>query len=103
MPAHRKYANSAAKQAAYRSRYKARAHLPQTTPATGAVYRRWETMRKQALSLLNQVVCEMETYHDQRSQAWQDSLRGEAFNELMESMAETAEALTEISVHLPES
>lgn len=36
---------------------------------------------------------EMETYHAQRSEAWQDSQRGEAFTELMESVEEIAAAL----------
>jgi hypothetical protein len=54
-------------------------------------------MRKQALSLLNQVIAEMEIYYDQRAETWQESERGEAFLETMESVTEVAEALTEIS------
>ena len=60
-------------------------------------------MRKQALSILEQVTCEMETYHDQRSEAWRDSHRGEAFTELTESVAEAAEALREIPSNPSES
>jgi len=96
MPAVRKYANSAERQAAYRSRCKTRDEPLTGAPAAGSVYRRWEAMRKHALSLLNQVACEMETYHYQRSEAWQDSRRGEAFTEMMESVADIAEALKEI-------
>lgn len=103
MPTLRKYVNSAQRQAAYRSRCKVRGEPPQAAPATGAVYRRWDKMRKQAMSLLNQVVVEMETYHDQRSETWQDSQRVEACIELMESVAETVETLTEMSMHLPEA
>jgi transposase-like protein len=50
-------------------------------------------MRNQALDLLNQVIAEMEIYHDQRSETWQESERVEQFNELMESISDTAEAL----------
>ena len=97
MPAQKKYANSAQRQAAYRSRCKERTEPPQTALATSAAYHRWKKMREQALSLLNQVVAEMEIYHDQRSETWQESGRAEEFVELMESIAETAEALAEIS------
>jgi len=53
-------------------------------------------MRKQAFCLLEQVAGEMQAYHAQRSEAWQDSQRGEAFAEMMESVADAAEALKEI-------
>jgi hypothetical protein len=52
-------------------------------------------MRKQAVGLLEQVAGEMETYYAQRSEAWQDSQRGEAFTEMMESVADAAEVLKE--------
>ena len=102
MPATRKYANSAQRQAAYRARRKAHSKPPTAAAVTGAAYRRWEAMRKQALSLLEQVVCEMETYHAQRSEPWQDSPRGEAFVEMMESLADVAEALKDIPSNLSE-
>ena len=97
MPLPKKYANSAQRQAAYRARCKARGEPPKTALATGAAYRRWEKMRKQALDLLNQVVVEMDIYHDQRSETWQESEKAEEFMELMESISETAEALSDIS------
>ena len=103
MPATRKYASSAQRQAAYRARCKARFDPPPGAPATGSVYRRWEAMRKQALILLEQVVCEMATYHAQRSEPWRDSRRGEAFAEMMESLADAAEALKEIPSNLSEA
>ena len=53
-------------------------------------------MREQALCLLEDVTREMETYHSQRSEAWRDSERAEAFIEMMESIADAAEALREI-------
>lgn len=53
-------------------------------------------MRRQALCLLEQVISEMETYHDERSEHWQDSEKGEVFTEAMESIAEIAAALEEL-------
>jgi hypothetical protein len=60
-------------------------------------------MRKQALSLLEQVACEMETYLTQRSEAWQDSRRGEAFVEMTELLADIAEALKDIPANISEA
>ena len=103
MPTTRKYASSAQRQAAYRARCKAHSKPPTAAPATGSVYRRWEAMRKQALVLLEHVVCEMETYHAQRSEPWQDSPRGEAFAEMMESLADAAEVLKDIPSNLSDA
>jgi len=72
-------------------------------PVVGTAYHRWEKMRKQALALLNKVVNEMEIYHDQRSERWQDSQRAESFIETKESLEEISETLAEMSMHLPEA
>ena len=53
-------------------------------------------MRSQCLSILEAVIGEMETHHDQRSEKWWDSERGEAFAEMMESIAEIAAALRDL-------
>ncbi len=53
----------------------------------------------QALFLVEQMSQEMEAYYDQRSDVWQESERGEAFGEVMESLTQIAEALSE--VYLP--
>ena len=53
-------------------------------------------MRAHALSLLEQIASEMETYHGQRSESWQDSERAETFAEVMESLAEIAVELRDI-------
>jgi hypothetical protein len=58
--------------------------------------RRWDAMRRQALCFVEQVASEMETYNEQRSEKWQDSEKGEAFIEMMESIAEIAAALREL-------
>ena len=103
MPAARKYESAADRQAAYRLRCKERERSPPSSRATGSVYRRWEAMQRQALSILEQVTGEMEVYFDQRSEAWRDSDRGEAFAEMMESLADVVEAAKEVPSHLPES
>ena len=61
-------------------------------------YRRWALMKGQAADLIEQVVSEMETYSDQRSEHWQDSESGEAFLEAMESIAEIAVALRDLEI-----
>jgi hypothetical protein len=58
--------------------------------------RRWDAMRRQALCLIEKVTSEMDMYHEQRSEKWQDSEKGEAFIEMMESMADIASALREL-------
>ncbi len=103
MPAARKYATSAQRQAAYRVRRKAPSELPHDGPSTAPAYRGWLAMRKQALSLLEEVACEMQTYHTQMSEAWRDSQRGQAFAEMMESLAEAAEKLKEIPSNLSQA
>jgi len=95
MPAHRRYASNADKQAAYRQRCKAQVESESAGPPIPG-YRRWEAMRRQALHLLEQVASEMEIYYDERSDAWQNSERAEAFTEVMESVAETAAALRDL-------
>jgi len=98
MPTLRKYANAAQRQAAYRRRL---ADQPQSKLVTTAIppvpgLRRWRAMRNQCVSILDAAVGEMEIYHNQRSDAWQDSERGEEFTDMMESMAEIAAALRDI-------
>jgi len=53
-------------------------------------------MRSQSLCLLDAAISEMESYHDQRSDAWKDSERGEALSEMMESMADIAAELRDL-------
>jgi hypothetical protein len=67
------------------------------------VYSRWKSNRQQALGLLEQVNSEMENYHNQRSDAWQDSDRGETFVEMMESVADIVEALRQLSTNPSEA
>jgi hypothetical protein len=80
MPTPRKYATAAQRQAAYRQRHQARqqAGLAANFPSQPG-RRRWQAMGAQALGLLIAVAAEMEHYYQARTQAWQDSERGEAF------------------------
>jgi len=98
MPTPRQYASAAHRQAAYRLRCR-----EQARPAHGGAprpsqpgRRRWAALCAQALSLVELAGREMEAYYDQRSEAWQESDRGEAFSEVMESVAQIAEALSEV-------
>ena len=94
MPTPRKYTSAAQRQAAYRQRCAGQGN-PAAIPLLPG-HRRWKAMRKQSLSILDAAVGEMEAYHDQRSDAWRDSERGEALTEIMESMAEIVATLRDI-------
>ena len=48
------------------------------------------------MHLLEQVALEMETYYDQRSEAWQESESGETFTEALESVTELATGLRDL-------
>jgi len=92
MPTARKYESTAQRQAAYRLRCKER-----EVPVQAALGRKsWKAMLGRALSLVEQTSEQMHGYYDARSEAWQDSDRGEAFIEMMESVADAVEALREI-------
>jgi hypothetical protein len=103
MPAARKYESAAQRQAAYRLRCKTRGGPPMSAATAGSAYHRWETMRKQALSILEQITGEMEVYFDQRSETWRDSARGEAFAEMMDSLADIVASAKEVPSHLPDA
>ena len=99
MPAPRKYASAAQRQAAYRLRCRERTQAAGRTaplPASPG-RRRWEAMCGQALCLLQAMSQELEAYADARTEAWQESERGEAFGDLLESVTQIADALSEVS------
>jgi len=98
MPTPKRYESAKQRQAAYRQRCKARPDAAPVKPSMPG-RRRWEMMRRQSLSLVEMVAQEMETYHDQRSEQWQSSERGEAFAETLESLADIAAALRDIPSH----
>lgn len=96
MPTPKKYASAAQRQAAYRQRLAAQTQTKARAIPTMPGYRRWKVMRIQCLSILDALTGEMETYRDQRSEHWRDSERGEAFDEVVESIAEIVAALRDL-------
>lgn len=95
MPMPRKYESVAQRQAAYRLRCRQREQAANSIPSMLG-RRRWRAMLAQALYLVEQAGREMECYHDQRSEPWQESEAGQAFAEAMESAEEVVCALREM-------
>jgi len=103
VPTPRKYESAAARQkptglarpppARIRSRAACRrgAGIP-TMPSAA----RWRSLKEGALRLLETLEGEMRAYADERSEAWQESERGEAFEEAVDLVAEAAEAVRSI-------
>jgi hypothetical protein len=97
MPTPRQYPSHAARQAAYR----ARCRLASTPSAERPIppvpgYRRWGALLGQVHALVQQVCTEMTTYQAERSDAWQDSDRGEAFADRLAALEELQDQLTEL-------
>src|SRR5437870_8115676 len=94
MPTPKQYASPAQRQQAYRQRQQQARLLERQEkglPALPAIaslpgQRRWQALLAQAHAALVCVHSEMQTYYDQRSDAWQESLRGEALLERIESI-----------------
>lgn len=96
MPQPRKYENRAAQQAAYRKRQtlaqqqmlsqKGLPPLPTLPTIPGQA--RWRAMIGQAQTLLCQAAEEMQSYHDERSEPWQESAKAEALLARMEYLQE---------------
>jgi len=101
MPQPRKYANRAEQQAAYRHRralseaqllaQKGLPPLPVIPTVPGKA--RWAAMIGQARMLLWEAVQEMQGYHDDRSEFWQQSERAEELHSRMEQLEELIHAL----------
>src|SRR5580658_10550207 len=101
MPQSRKYASRAAQQAAYRKRQArereallASKGLP-LLPAISTIpgHARWNAMLVYAQTLLTDAADEMQEYHDDRSEQWQDSAKAEAMLERVELLHEAAEQI----------
>lgn len=104
MPRPRKYESRAQQQAAYRSRVQ-NAHnalvqskgLPSLPAISGMPgYPRWKRIRGQAMNLLVLEADEMETYYEERSEAWQESERGEEFLVRIERLQDMISQLEEL-------
>jgi hypothetical protein len=104
MPQPRKYANRAAQQAAYRDRQarerelllasKGLPVLPAISSMPGTA--RWKGMLLHAQTLLTHAVDEMQDYHDDRSEEWQESCKAETLLERMEVIQMAADAVAEL-------
>lgn len=92
----RKHATPAQRQAAYRKRCEAARNqqlnargLPALpTIATLPGQARWTTALSSAQALVAQVSTEMHGYYDERTETWQESERGEAFQERLDMIEE---------------
>jgi hypothetical protein len=102
MPRPKQHENAAQRQAAYRQRVR-QAHmaqlrdkglppLPVLPTIPGQV--RWQALLGQAQWALSQVCEEMEEYAAARSEAWQESERGDLFAERLEAVQELEGELT---------
>jgi hypothetical protein len=97
MPTPRQYDTNAARQAAYRARHRA------TTPATSRSSvpqvtgpRRWTVGSRHAQEILARVAQEMASYWDDRSEAWQNSERGEQLTDRIAAMEDILDMLNEV-------
>lgn len=100
MPAVRKYASAADRQAAYRERCRRRLWAQESDGSVSAASvppapgkRRWDAITRHALCLLEQAAEEMQDYYDRQSETWQESEAGESLIERLESMTEIVEVL----------
>jgi hypothetical protein len=88
----------AQKQAAYRDRLRLRA-LGQLPASPGAcnipAEKRWKTALSQALRLIEQTRDEMQAYADDRTEGWQESERGEAMQERIDSLGSIIDDITD--------
>ena len=104
MPTPRKHANPAQRQAAYRARLRevraqelADRGLP-PLPAIPSIpgQRRWNALIRRVLRVLETLAVEMQSYYDDRSDAWRDSDRGETHLERLEAVEAAVSAAEEL-------
>jgi hypothetical protein len=106
MPIPRQYANDADRQRAYRQRQaqarqdelaaKGLPALPAVATMPGKA--RWTAMLDQATTLLQTLHDEMENYHSDRSEEWQESERGQEFSSNVEAISDLADAASQLSI-----
>lgn len=104
MPQPRKYETRAQQQAAYRKRQalsqqallsqKGLPPLPAIPTMPG--HARWSAMIAQAQTLLSAAAEEMQTYHDARSEPWQESSKAEELLTKLERLQENVAQLQDI-------
>lgn len=106
MPQERKYPSNRHRQAAYRLRQKRALEKRLTEPAlppmppipTMPGSARWTAAIDRSTTLLTAVREEMQTYFDDRSEAWQEGERAEAMLENMEALEQAIDALAALRV-----
>ena len=104
MPQPRKYATRALQQAAYRERQvRSQQELlgQKGLPALPAIptlpgHARWRAMIAQTQILLTRATEEMQSYHDARSEAWQEGARAEELLNKLEHLQDLLASLQEI-------
>ena len=106
MPPPRKYQTDAERQAAYRQRQEAARRAEQEAkglPATAAIptmpsLPRWKAQREQAQAILQAMQEEMEAYRDERSEQWQGSEKGAAFQDIINQVDAARANVEEIAL-----
>jgi hypothetical protein len=104
MPTPQIHANAAEKQKAYRARTEqARRDALQAknlppAPAIPTIpgEARWQALNAHALAALQTIQTEMQAYFDDRSETWQESDKGEAFQERIEAVNDKLAEWTDI-------
>jgi hypothetical protein len=104
MPAPRKYENPVSKHAAYRKRQAEARRLELSRKGLPALpviptmpgNSRWTKMLEEAGILFRTVLDERETYHDERSEAWQESDKAEVFVETTEAIRAIVEGIEDL-------
>lgn len=103
MPQPRKYNSHAERQAAYHKRRKQALaeHLQQkglpTLPAVATIpgCTRWNQAISGVRQLIMTVEAEMESYYDDRSERWQESERGEEFQQKLDDLRNILESVAD--------
>lgn len=106
MPTPKQYADRAARQKAYRERMaQARQEeqeakgLPSAPPIPSLPgTARWKALHAQAVAALETMQAEMQGYFDDRSEAWQEGDRGEAFRDRLDDVEAALDALNLIAL-----
>jgi hypothetical protein len=106
MPTPKKHANAAARNAAYRRRQeearrqellrKGLPPLPMVSTIPGEA--RWKKILAEAGALLSMVVDEREAYFDDRSDEWQESDKGDAFQERSDAITNILDGLDDLAL-----
>jgi hypothetical protein len=104
MPQERKHNTNAARQSAYRARREQARQMALTQkglPALPAIatlpgWSRWNASFTAAHALIAQSLSQMQDYFDDRSQAWQESERGEEHQERIASVEAALDAVAEL-------